>query len=123
MVGFQHNETSWQDWQVEVSFKLVWSTSLLYTNFQSPYRTSQSASTVAKVRYFKVISRFSTSTQHAGLQVALLSTTARRALGATRGMAGGRAAFNWKDPLMLEGQLTDEEAMIQVRLDGLSKGR
>jgi glutaryl-CoA dehydrogenase len=44
-----------------------------------------------------------------------LSATARRALGASRGMAGGRAAFNWRDPLMLDSQLTDEEVMIQVR--------
>lgn len=32
----------------------------------------------------------------------------------TRCMAsGGRAVFNWKDPLNLEAQLTDEEHMIQ----------
>ncbi|EGZ23622.1 acyl-CoA dehydrogenase [Phytophthora sojae] len=52
-----------------------------------------------------------------------LSTTARRALGATRGMAGGRAAFNWKDPLMLEGQLTDEEAMIQKSANDYCQGK
>jgi hypothetical protein len=36
-----------------------------------------------------------------------------------RGMAGGaRAAFSWRDPLLLDEQLTDEEAMIQVRRVG-----
>lgn len=32
---------------------------------------------------------------------------------ATRGMAG-KATFNWRDPLHLEAQLTDEELMIKV---------
>ncbi|KAE8895581.1 Glutaryl-CoA dehydrogenase [Phytophthora fragariae] len=52
-----------------------------------------------------------------------LSTTARRVLGATRGMAGGRAAFNWRDPLMLESQLTDEEAMIQKFANDYCQGK
>ncbi|KAE9001101.1 Glutaryl-CoA dehydrogenase [Phytophthora rubi] len=52
-----------------------------------------------------------------------LSTTARRVLGATRGMAGGRAAFNWRDPLMLESQLTDEEAMIQKSANDYCQGK
>ncbi|KAG6590753.1 acyl-CoA dehydrogenase [Phytophthora cinnamomi] len=52
-----------------------------------------------------------------------LSATARRALGATRSMAGGRAAFNWRDPLMLEGQLTDEEAMIQKSANDYCQGK
>ena len=43
------------------------------------------------------------------------SIVARRALRATRGMANSRAAFDWRDPLQLMDQLTDEEAMIQVR--------
>lgn len=39
-----------------------------------------------------------------------------------RGMAGGsRAAFSWRDPLLLDEQLTDEEAMIQVRRAGLRR--
>jgi hypothetical protein len=33
-----------------------------------------------------------------------------------RGMAG-KAIFNWKDPLNLSSQLTDEELMIQVRAE------
>lgn len=33
--------------------------------------------------------------------------------GAVRTMAG-KAAFNWRDPLALESQLTDEELMIKV---------
>ncbi|ETO79122.1 hypothetical protein F442_06110 [Phytophthora nicotianae P10297] len=52
-----------------------------------------------------------------------LSTVGRRALGATRGMAGGRATFNWRDPLMLEGQLTDEEAMIQKSANDYCQGK
>lgn len=35
---------------------------------------------------------------------------------ATRTMAG-KAAFNWRDPLHLEAQLTDEELMIKVSWD------
>ena len=31
----------------------------------------------------------------------------------TRSMAG-KASFNWRDPLYLESQLTDEELMIKV---------
>lgn len=34
---------------------------------------------------------------------------------AARSMAG-KAAFNWRDPLHLEAQLTDEELMIKVRM-------
>lgn len=41
------------------------------------------------------------------------SVLGRRALGSMRSMNGSRAAFNWRDPLMLDEQLTDEEAMIQ----------
>lgn len=36
---------------------------------------------------------------------------------ATRTMAG-KAAFNWRDPLHLEAQLTDEELMIKVSEPG-----
>ncbi|KAL3672110.1 hypothetical protein V7S43_002774 [Phytophthora oleae] len=52
-----------------------------------------------------------------------LSTAGRRTLGSTRTMAGGRAAFNWRDPLMLEGQLTDEEAMIQKSANDYCQGK
>eukprot|EP00644_Phytophthora_capsici_P010660 jgi/Phyca11/504618/fgenesh2_kg.PHYCAscaffold_9_\ len=52
-----------------------------------------------------------------------LSAAGRRALGSTRSMAGGRAAFNWRDPLMLEGQLTDEEAMIQKSANDYCQGK
>ncbi|KAG7395234.1 hypothetical protein PHYBOEH_004039 [Phytophthora boehmeriae] len=52
-----------------------------------------------------------------------LSTAARRALGSTRGMAGGRAAFNWRDPLQLDDQLTDEEAMIQKSANDYCQGK
>lgn len=41
------------------------------------------------------------------------SVLGRRALGSMRSMNGGRATFNWRDPLMLDEQLTDEEVMIQ----------
>ncbi|KAG2788702.1 hypothetical protein JG687_00004781 [Phytophthora cactorum] len=52
-----------------------------------------------------------------------LSTAGRRAFGSTRGMAGGRAAFNWRDPLMLDSQLTDEEAMIQKSANDYCQGK
>ncbi|POM59416.1 Acyl-CoA dehydrogenase, partial [Phytophthora palmivora] len=50
-------------------------------------------------------------------------STARRTLGATRGMAGGRAAFNWRDPLLLDSQLTDEEQMIQKSANDYCQGK
>ncbi|KAF4046645.1 Acyl-CoA dehydrogenase C-terminal domain [Phytophthora infestans] len=52
-----------------------------------------------------------------------LSGVGRRLLVASRGMAGGRAAFNWRDPLMLDGQLTDEEAMIQKSANDYCQGK
>ncbi|CEG46892.1 glutaryl-mitochondrial-like [Plasmopara halstedii] len=45
------------------------------------------------------------------------------ALGATRSVAGGRAAFNWRDPLMLAEQLTDEETMIQKSANDYCQGK
>ncbi|CAI5710352.1 unnamed protein product [Hyaloperonospora brassicae] len=45
--------------------------------------------------------------------LAVSSVTARRSLGSIRGVAGGRNVYNWRDPLLLQDQLTDEEAMIQ----------
>ncbi|OWZ24597.1 Acyl-CoA dehydrogenase [Phytophthora megakarya] len=50
-------------------------------------------------------------------------STAHRALGASRGMAGGRAAFNWRDPLLLDSQLTDEEQMIQKSANDYCQGK
>ncbi|RMX67761.1 hypothetical protein DD238_000770 [Peronospora effusa] len=52
-----------------------------------------------------------------------LSMITRRSLGATRGMAGSRAAFNWRDPLLLDDQLTDEEAMIQKSANDYCQGK
>ncbi|CAI5711931.1 unnamed protein product [Peronospora farinosa] len=52
-----------------------------------------------------------------------LSMIARRSLGATRGMAGSRTAFNWRDPLLLDDQLTDEEAMIQKSANDYCQGK
>ncbi|KAH7477174.1 hypothetical protein PRIC1_001194 [Phytophthora ramorum] len=52
-----------------------------------------------------------------------LSAVARRALGSTRSMAGGRVAFNWRDPLLLDSQLTDEEAMIQKSANDYCQGK
>lgn len=37
--------------------------------------------------------------------------------------AGGRATFNWKDPLQLADQLTDEELMIQKSANDYCKGK
>lgn len=45
--------------------------------------------------------------------LAVTKLTQRLAVTGTRGMAG-KAAFNWRDPLHLESQLTDEELMIKV---------
>ncbi|TDH65621.1 hypothetical protein CCR75_005683 [Bremia lactucae] len=42
-----------------------------------------------------------------------LSAARRHALGAIRSMSNDMSAFNWRDPLLLEHQLTDEEIMIQ----------
>lgn len=51
----------------------------------------------------------------------LAHKSARLAPRLSRSMAsGGRAAFNWRDPLLLDEQLTDEEAMIQVRRQPVS---
>ncbi|RLN20561.1 hypothetical protein BBJ28_00010312 [Nothophytophthora sp. Chile5] len=52
-----------------------------------------------------------------------LSSVARRTAGASRGMAGGRATFNWRDPLMLDSQLTDEELMIQKSANDYCQGK
>lgn len=45
-----------------------------------------------------------------------VTSRATLAVRGSRGMAaGGRAAFNWQDPLLLDEQLTDEEQLIKVR--------
>ncbi|KAJ0404607.1 hypothetical protein P43SY_005565 [Pythium insidiosum] len=42
----------------------------------------------------------------------------------TRSMAsGGRAVFNWKDPLQLDSQLTDEELMIKKSANDYCQGK
>ncbi|GLD97592.1 hypothetical protein PINS_up006282 [Pythium insidiosum] len=42
----------------------------------------------------------------------------------TRSMAsGGRAVFNWKDPLQLDAQLTDEELMIKKSANDYCQGK
>ncbi|KAI9923221.1 hypothetical protein PsorP6_002011 [Peronosclerospora sorghi] len=51
------------------------------------------------------------------------SITPYRTLGASRRMGGGRAAFNWRDPLLLESQLTNEEAMIEKSANDYCQGK
>ncbi|CAI5745171.1 unnamed protein product [Peronospora destructor] len=52
-----------------------------------------------------------------------VSIIARRSLSAIRGMASSRAAFNWRDPLLLDDQLTDEEALIQKSANDYCQGK
>ncbi|DBA00985.1 TPA: hypothetical protein N0F65_006246 [Lagenidium giganteum] len=54
--------------------------------------------------------------------LALRKITQTSAKGA-RGMAAGRAVFNWKDPLGLESQLSDEELMIKKAANDYCQGK